>query len=208
MDSFPGIAATVDAVLTEQGYPPCDRAALRALIGAPLERIFATLVPELDRTPGAVPRAVAAYVERFPHLGVPGSPLFPGLLGVLDACRAAGLPLAVVTTKRTPVAIQVLDACGIAPYFGAVVGADATPRPKPDPEPAYVALQRLGLQRGAAGSATVVGDTEFDVGMARAAGCRSVAVGWGYRPVEALRAAGAGAVAASPSELHALLLPG
>jgi phosphoglycolate phosphatase len=40
----------------------------------------------------------------------------------------------------------------------------------------------------------MVGDTTFDIEMAAAAGVRSVAVSWGYHPVPALLAAGAGAV--------------
>jgi phosphoglycolate phosphatase len=110
----------------------------------------------------------------------------------------------VVTTKRTPVARAVLEARGVAAYFATVVGADAAPRPKPDPAPARVALARLGV---APGAATVVGDTELDVGVALAAGCRAVGAGWGYRPAAARRAAGAAAVAGSPAALLPLLLP-
>jgi phosphoglycolate phosphatase len=202
VDSFLGIAATVDAVLAGRGAAPCDRATLRGLIGAPLEVIFAALVPGLP--PEGAGEHVAEYLRRFPDLGVPASPLFAGILPALDACRAAGLRLAVVTTKRTRVARAVLDACDVAAYFDAVVGADAAPRPKPDPAPAHVALARLGV---APGAATVVGDTEFDVGMALAAGCRVVGAGWGYRPPPALYAAGAGVVAGSPADLLPLLLP-
>jgi phosphoglycolate phosphatase-like HAD superfamily hydrolase len=202
VDSFLGIAATVDAVLAGRGAVPCDRIALRGMIGAPLERIFAALVPGL-LAEGAGEH-VAEYLRLYPTLGVPASPLFDGVRPVLDACRAAGLRLAVVTTKRTRVAQAVLDAGDIAGYFATVVGADAAPRPKPDAAPARVALERLGV---APGAATVVGDTEFDVGMALAAGCRAVGAGWGYRPPAALRAAGAAAVAGYPEDLLPLLLP-
>jgi phosphoglycolate phosphatase len=208
VDSYLGIAATVDAVLERSGHPPCDRVALRALIGAPLEGIFTTLVPGLNAT--AVSGYVAAYLELFPRLGVPASPLFSGMEATLGACRDAGLRLAVVTSKRHLVAQEVLAACGAGPYFEAVVGADDCPRPKPDPGPALLALERLGLplpagQRG--GRVSVVGDTEFDLGMARAAGCRPIGVGWGYRPPEVLRAAGAVAIAGTPQTLLSLLLP-
>ncbi|HVG98137.1 MAG TPA: HAD hydrolase-like protein, partial [Chloroflexota bacterium] len=102
VDSFLGIAATVDAVLVGRGAAPCDRATLRGMIGAPLEVIFAALVPGLP--PEGAGEHVAEYLRRFPDLGVPASPLFAGILPALDACRAAGLRLAVVTTKRTRVA--------------------------------------------------------------------------------------------------------
>jgi HAD superfamily hydrolase (TIGR01509 family) len=179
-----------------------SRLRVSAVEMAPLERIFATLVPGLG--PAGAGDYVAAYLELYPRLGVPAAPPFPGVAAVLAACRAAGLGLAVVTTKRSRVARAVLEARGVAASFAAVVGGDAAPRPKPDPALARVALERLGV---APGAATVVGDTELDVGMARAAGCRAVVAGWGYRPAAAFRAAGADAVAGSPAALLPLLLP-
>ena len=37
----------------------------------------------------------------------------------------------------------------------------------------------------------MVGDTSFDMAMARAAGARGIGVAWGYHPPELLEAAGA-----------------
>jgi phosphoglycolate phosphatase len=51
----------------------------------------------------------------------------------------------------------------------------------------------------------VVGDTVFDVEMARAAGVRAIGVGWGYHPSEALAAAGVDALLGDFSELAAAL---
>jgi phosphoglycolate phosphatase len=47
----------------------------------------------------------------------------------------------------------------------------------------------------------VIGDTTFDIEMARSAGATAIGVGWGYHPVEELHAAGAAAVLQHPSEL-------
>jgi phosphoglycolate phosphatase len=40
----------------------------------------------------------------------------------------------------------------------------------------------------------MVGDSVFDMQMAKAAGCRAIAVSYGFQPVAALEAAGADAV--------------
>src|SRR6266542_5566864 len=48
VDSFQGIAATIDAVLVGLAYPTCDRTRLRGLIGAPLETIFRTVLPAVS----------------------------------------------------------------------------------------------------------------------------------------------------------------
>ena len=41
----------------------------------------------------------------------------------------------------------------------------------------------------------MIGDTAYDIEMARAAGCRAIGVAWGYHAPEELLAAGAEAVA-------------
>ena len=51
----------------------------------------------------------------------------------------------------------------------------------------------------------MIGDTVYDIDMARAAGCRAIGVAWGYHAPEELLAAGAEAVAATPAELGDLL---
>ena len=52
----------------------------------------------------------------------------------------------------------------------------------------------------------MIGDTTFDVLMARNAGVRSVGVAWGYHPIEELRAAGADAIITRFDELPGILL--
>jgi phosphoglycolate phosphatase len=51
----------------------------------------------------------------------------------------------------------------------------------------------------------MIGDTTFDMEMARAAGVRAIGVGWGYHSARELRDAGAEHVAETPAELGELL---
>ena len=51
----------------------------------------------------------------------------------------------------------------------------------------------------------MIGDTAYDMAMARAAGVRALGVAWGYHAPDELIEAGAEAVAATPAELEALL---
>ena len=57
-----------------------------------------------------------------------------------------------------------------------------------------------------AATAVMVGDTEFDMAMGRAAGLATVGVDWGYHPRRRLEAAGAGAIISSFDELDATLV--
>jgi phosphoglycolate phosphatase len=61
-------------------------------------------------------------------------------------------------------------------------------------------------ETGAAPHDTVmVGDSSFDMAMARAAGVMPIGVSWGFQPAAALTEAGARAIVDSYSELEAIL---
>lgn len=61
-------------------------------------------------------------------------------------------------------------------------------------------------EAGATPEATVmIGDTSYDMAMARAAGARAIGVAWGYHPPEELLAAGAHVVVEQVGALAAEL---
>ena len=69
-----------------------------------------------------------------------------------------------------------------------------------------VAFARAMAEAGASpGSTVVIGDTAFDMGMARAAGARGIGAGWGYHSAGELLAAGACGVAGEPLDVLGLL---
>ncbi|MEX2155948.1 MAG: aminotransferase class I/II-fold pyridoxal phosphate-dependent enzyme [Gemmatimonadales bacterium] len=77
---------------------------------------------------------------------------------------AAGRPLALVTGRPRAEAQWFLDRAGVASLFGTVVAMEDA-RPKPDPAPVRLALERLGVRR-----AWMIGDTPDDVRGAAQAG--------------------------------------
>ena len=101
---------------------------------------------------------------------------FPGVPGLLEALASRGTAMAVVTSKLESSATKSLSFLGLAGYFRAVVGLEATRRHKPDPEPVRHALAALGA---AAGEAAFVGDSPHDVAAGNAAGVTTVAGLWG-----------------------------
>ena len=50
----------------------------------------------------------------------------------------------------------------------------------------------------------LIGDTGWDMGCARSAGCGAIGVGWGYHDHDEMIAMGAHVVADSPAEIAAL----
>jgi len=113
---------------------------------------------------------------------------FPGIEESLARLRAAGIQVAVVTSKRrVSVEMALKNFPGLRDVVDRFVTLEDTTRHKPHPEPLLRGLELLGnVPRE---QAVYVGDSPFDVEAAKAAGLTSVAVSWGAFSEETLRAA-------------------
>ncbi len=123
-------------------------------------------------------RAEAGFVE----------PLFPGIKAALDRLSArADVVLGIATGKSQRGVAAVLRHHGLEGRFLTIQTADDAPS---KPHPAMV-LQAAAATGIAPEAAMLIGDTSFDMVMARAAGARAIGVTWGYHPAEHLVEAGA-----------------
>lgn len=145
-------------------------------------------------------RFAERYRERYYALGVPIEP-FPGVVETLDALRAEGLEQAVVTSKISWGATGELTDTGLLDRFATVVGHDDCEHHKPDPDPLFVAMERLCLDDP--GSIAYVGDTPSDVKAAQAAGCHAIGAAWGSLDPERVKAENPDLLARRPSEVLA-----
>lgn len=98
------------------------------------------------------------------------------VIETVDFIRAAGHPVAIVTSKSTWLARRGLDHVGLGPHFDVIIGCDSCERHKPDPQPVHVALERLGYSPS---DAVFVGDSVHDVHAGNAAGVVTIAALWG-----------------------------
>jgi phosphoglycolate phosphatase len=141
------------------------------------------------------------FMETYAAASAEGKGLYPGAVDLLTGLGGRGLPLGLVTNKAERITHIALGALGIAGHFGAIVGArDDLPK-KPDPAPLLLALERLGT---APREAVMIGDSAADIGAAKAAGCRSIALTHGYSRVPVTEL-GADLVIDSLTEVEAAL---
>ncbi len=200
-----GQAAVCDAMETafaQAGLPAPDRGEVRRIVGLSLPQAVRALAPEADPTRQTA--AVAAYKTAFRETRESGQleePLFEGLRQLLGELRDAGWALAVATGKSDRGLAACLSGHGIDHLFASLQTADRHPS-KPDPAMLEAALREAGAS---AGDTVMIGDTSFDMAMARAAGVRAIGVAWGYHAPDELRAAGADAVAGTVAELRVLI---
>lgn len=123
---------------------------------------------------------------------------YPDVREALDALRAGGQRVAVVTSKRRVPAESDLALAGFDGLYETLVGHEDVKRHKPDPAALLLALRRLGCP---AGAALMVGDSVVDVEAGRAAGIATAAALWGTFDAPTLLGARPDWVLRSPREL-------
>ena len=191
VDSHRTIQAAMIAAWQSEGLGVLDTDRLTALVGLSLEEIVETLLPGADSV--QLDRLRRAYLAAFvanrsnPDLW---EPLFPGALDALDALEATGMVLGIATGKSRAGLQAVLDLHGLATRFTTIQTPDVAPG-KPNPTMVLQAAAAVGV---APGDTVVIGDTVFDIQMARAAKSRSIGVAWGYHDTDALTDQGADVV--------------
>jgi phosphoglycolate phosphatase len=180
-----------------------DPAAVRRVVGLSLETAVAALLPQLDAT---VHAAVAdAYRHAFFALRTrPGheEPLFPGALAALDALCHPEVFLGICTGKSRRGLLAVLERHGLIDRFHTMQTADVCAG-KPDPE---MVMRAMGEVGAAPDETVLIGDTTYDMEMARRAQVWAIGVGWGYHEADEMRAAGAHRVVGAFDDLAAALV--
>jgi phosphoglycolate phosphatase len=202
VDSGAPIYAALSASLQQNGLAVPAPSVSRRVIGLSLVEAMAALFPGL---PGEEHRKLADdYKRAFMDLRTRGEveePLFEGIMELLDALEEDGWILAVATGKSDRGLNHCLERHGIHARFASLQTADRHPS-KPHPSMVEQAIAEAG---GAPETTIVVGDTSFDMAMARAAGASGIGAGWGYHEPEELIQAGAVAVARRPFDVLTLI---
>lgn len=179
-DSVANIVTAMHVAADSIGLPRCTDIAVKNIIGLGLPEAIAALYPQLK--PAHVEELRAAYSQSYLRIEQQPSPLFAGVVAGLEAFRRQGFKLAVATGKSRRGLDRVLATQGLSDFFDATRCADETAS-KPHPLMLEQILAELNLSPS---EAMMLGDSEFDLRMAAAAGVRSVAVGYGAQPREHL----------------------
>jgi phosphoglycolate phosphatase len=205
VDSQANICMAMEHAFEEAGMTPPPRHATRRIVGLSLVEAMRQLLPDSG---DALHRDMAErYKQAFYTLrgnGLVDEPLYDGIAGLLSELDESGWLLGVATGKSDRGLERCLDHHGIKGLFVTLQTADRHPS-KPHPSMVYQALADSGAETH---QAVMIGDTVYDIHMGRAAGCRTIGVGWGYHPLDELREAGADQVVETMAELKSALKAG
>jgi phosphoglycolate phosphatase len=198
VDSQHLIVGAMSDAYREQGLPPPPREDILSVVGLSLPETFATLSRGDPDFPIEV--FVNAYKNAFFRLreSHPTEPMFPGVRDAIETVRGEGdTLLGIVTGKSRRGVLRVLESHAMEGWFSTIQTADDAPS-KPHPAMVRQAVAELG---GTPPRTLVIGDTSYDMEMAKAAGAWALGVNWGYHAEGELRAAGADMLVDDPAAL-------
>lgn len=187
-DSIGDLAAAANQVRLGAGLDGLDETLLASFVGDGIGvLVHRTLAGRRDGVAdeAAWQRGVAAFVAYYrEHLSV-HTRLYAGVETALGLLKSLGLPLAVVTNKSEVLAVSLLRNLGVADEFSLIVGGDTLAERKPSALPLLHTAEVLGVRPE---ELAMVGDSANDILAAKAAGCFSIGVRYGYADMDALSA--------------------
>jgi len=182
MDSEARIVSCLSMTLSDLALPALGRDALLNVIGLGLPEAVGALLPGADTA--LVRRFIDRYRYHFLSDHHAPAVLFPGAQRTLAELDARGYLLAVATGKGRRGLDQSLDDTGCRALFSVTRCADETAS-KPDPRMLREIMDVAGVTPG---ETLMIGDTEYDLQMARNAGAHALAVSYGVHARERLLA--------------------
>ncbi len=199
VDSQAHILGAMGRAFAGQGLECPSRGAILSIVGLSLPQAMARLVPEGDAA--LIDRLVDGYRGSFASLRSQtedAAPLYPHTLETLAALRArTDVLLGIATGKSRRGVRHLLDTHDLHEVFVTVQTADTHPS-KPHPSMLEEAVSEAGVE---VSDAVMLGDTTFDMDMARNAGMLAIGVDWGYHPAADLHGCGASRVLSDFREL-------
>ncbi len=198
-DSAPGIVDSYRYTAQQMKVDVPDDAVLRSFVGPPLRGNLVRMGVSEDKIEEAVEHYMFWMIEK--KASIIHNKVYDGIVEMLEALGDK-YTLAVATSKREDISIEILKHFNLSPYFSGVYGANTLGK---DGEKDKVIARALVGQGVTADQVVMVGDRAHDMMGAKRNGTASIGVLWGYGAHEELTEAGAETLVETPFELTAIL---
>jgi phosphoglycolate phosphatase len=173
IDSTEAILECFHKAFDFYNYPHPSDEAIKALIGHPLDVMFARLGVEEDK----VWDFVTVYKENYREISTQKTSLLPHAREAVELA-AQFAQLGIVTTKTGKYSQVLMEHFGLMDYFKILIGREHVKYPKPHAEPILKALEVFDNVDKK--NTWMIGDTELDLIAADAAGVEGIGVLSGY----------------------------
>lgn len=202
VDSQHAICAAMAHAFAALGLPVPERREILGVVGLSLPQLFAVLAG--DQPVSVQSELARLYRSDFPgkREATAGDPLYAGIAAtVKELARREDIALGIATGKSRRGVARIMEREAWHGHFVTIQTADDHPS-KPHPSMIRRAMQEAGATPA---STVMIGDTTYDIEMARNAAVGAVGVSWGYHEPQRLVLAGAHAIAATSVDLIAAI---
>jgi pyrophosphatase PpaX len=182
IDTNDAILASWNYAFTTLGITPPSEDKLLATFGEPIVDTVERMFPNLDKD-----EVIKTYRDYQTGHFEEMTKIFPGMFDLVKALSERGFKLGVVTNRLKRTTHIGLEKFKIDKFMGTVIAFGDTEKSKPAPDPLFLALERLG---SIPEKTIYIGDTGIDMETGRAAGVKTVLVGWAVAGAELLGADG------------------
>lgn len=189
VDSQHTIIEAMQTTFDRVGLPAEDDIRIRSTVGLSVMEAIAMLRPDDDLQ--AIEDMSNIFKREFYRLRVEEAPkpdpLYPGAREAMQLLQDAGYLLGVATGNSSRGLARVIAEHDLDGLFVTLQTADGHPS-KPHPSMIHTAIAEAGADTA---TTIMVGDTSYDMMMARSAGTHAVGVTWGYHSASELTEGGA-----------------
>ena len=198
VDGQANVCLAMERCFGEAGLPEPSREQSRRVVGLSMVEAMRAMLPEgSDEQHVALADGYKRHFQQMRAEGLVAEPLYDGILELLEALEAGEWLLGVATGKSDRGLAFCLEHHGLTRRFVTLQTADRYPS-KPHPS----MIEQAMADAGAAPETTLmIGDTSYDMAMAKAAGVTAIGVAWGYHDPKELKAAGADYIANTPADI-------
>ncbi len=185
----PDFQVAINRMRAELDLAPLSVETVISFVGKGSEHLMRRVLTvdyDTDSSESLYEQALDSYKRHYEAINGLHSSVYDGVHEGLAAMKASGLRMACVTNKPIAFARVLLDKTGLAGHFEVIYGGDSLPAKKPDPLPMLTVCRDFGLEPA---QVVAIGDSSNDAEAARAAGCRSLTVPYGYnhgKPVHSI----------------------
>ncbi|RIX43560.1 MAG: HAD family hydrolase [Rhodocyclales bacterium GT-UBC] len=175
-DTAPDLCGAANSLLQEEACSTLPMEHLRPYTSQGVRGLLRAAFG-IDNTHADYDRLSRRFLDIYASRLCDESRLFPGIAELLDGIESMQLEWGIVTNKRRRFTDPLVELLRLSPRTRCVVSGDTTPEAKPSPLPILYACELLACTPN---KSIYVGDDRRDIQAGRAAGCFTVAVGYGY----------------------------
>lgn len=196
LDTLVDLKNCMNYVLEQYHMPTRTLEEIRSFVGNGIRTLIERATPSgtSSETLNAIHKDYLAYYEM--HCA-DNTKAYDGIPELLSALKKQGYKTAVVSNKANA-AVQDLCVEFFNGLFDLAIGERPELAKKPAPDMVELALTQMNIPKE---KAVYIGDSDVDVATAKNSGLDMIAVDWGFRDRDVLKAQGAEIIVSAPQEI-------